>query len=122
MKNPPHVGGLIRRQVIEPLGLTVTEAAKVLGVGRQALSSLLNEKTALTTKMGLRVEKAFGPKMEHLMRMQLAFDLAQARTTDRGVRVERYVAKREGIARAGSEKKGRSEWSGAPRATGRRDR
>src|ERR1700732_3229190 len=108
MKNPPHVGGLIRRQVIEHLGLTVTEAAKVLGVGRQALSSLLNEKTALTTKMGLRVEKAFGPKMEHLMRMQLAFDLAQARTKDR---VERYIAKREGIAREGSEKKGRSEWS-----------
>jgi len=121
MKNPPHVGGLIRRQVIEPLGLTVTEAAKVLGIGRQALSSLLNEKTALTTKMGLRVEKAFGPKMEHLMRMQLAFDLAQARKADRGVRIERYVAKREGIARDGSEKKVRSEWSGPPRATGRRD-
>jgi addiction module HigA family antidote len=99
MKNPPHVGGLIRRQVIEPLGLTVTEAAKVLGVGRQALSSLLNEKTALTSKMGLRVEKAFGPKMEHLMRMQLAFDLAQARKAERGVRVKRYVSKREGIGR-----------------------
>src|SRR5271156_5950765 len=96
MKNPPHVGGLIRRQVIEPLGLTVTEAAKVLGVGRQALSSLLNGKTALTTKMGLRVEKAFVPKMEHLMRMQLAYDLAQARKAERGVRVERYVAKRKG--------------------------
>src|SRR5579862_7350768 len=91
MKNPPHVGGLIRREVITPLGLTVTEAAKVLGVGRQALSSLLNGKTALTTKMGLRVEQAFGPKMEHLMRMQLAFDLAQARKAARVVRVERYV-------------------------------
>jgi antitoxin HigA-1 len=77
MKNPPHLGGLIRRQVIDPLGLTVTDAAKVLGVGRQALSSLLNGKTALTTRMGLRIEKAFGPRMEHLMRMQLAFDLAQ---------------------------------------------
>jgi len=105
MKNPPHVGGLIRRQVIEPLGLTVTEAAKVLGVGRQALSSLLNGKTTLTTKMGLRVEKAFGPKMEHLMRMQLAFDLAQARKAERGVRVKRYVAKREGIIRDGPEKR-----------------
>ena len=76
MKNPPHVGGVIRRQVIEPLNLTVTEAAKALGVGRQALSSLLNEKAALTSDMALRVEKAFGPKMEHLMRMQLAYDLA----------------------------------------------
>ena len=121
MKNPPHVGGLIRRQVIEPLGLTVTEAAKVLGVGRQALSSLLNGKTALTTKMGLRVEKAFGPKMEHLMRMQLAFDLAQARKAERGVRVERYVARREGIIRAGAEKKLRSEGRARPGVTGRRD-
>ncbi len=79
MKNPPHVGGLIRRQVIEPLGLTVTEAAKALGVGRQALSSLLNGKAALTSEMGLRVEKAFGPKMEHLMRMQLAYRSARRR-------------------------------------------
>src|SRR3990172_7732279 len=79
MKNPPHVGGVIRRQVIEPLGLTVTEAAKALGVGRQALSSLLNEKAALTSDMALRIEKAFGPKMDHLMRMQLAYELAQTR-------------------------------------------
>jgi addiction module HigA family antidote len=108
MNNPPHVGGLIRREVIEPLGLTVTEAAKVLGVGRQALSSLLNGKAALTTEMGLRVEKAFGPKMEHLMRMQLAFDLAQARKAERGVAVKRYVGKREGITGGGPENKPRS--------------
>jgi antitoxin HigA-1 len=105
MKNPPHVGGLIRREVIEPLGLTVTEAAKVLGVGRQALSSLLNGKAALTSEMGLRVEKAFGPKMEHLMRMQLAFDLAEARKAERGISVKRYVAKRAGIIRDALEKK-----------------
>ena len=90
MKKPPHVGSLIRRQVIEPLGLTVTEAAKVLGVKRQALSSLLNEKSALTSDMALRVEKAFGPKMEHLMRMQLAHDLAQARHHESRIKVKRY--------------------------------
>ena len=90
MKKPPHVGGLIRRQVLEPLGLTVTEAAKALGVGRQALSSLLNEKAALTSDMALRVEKAFGPKMEHLMRMQLAYDLAQARNQESKIKVKRY--------------------------------
>jgi antitoxin HigA-1 len=89
MKNPPHVGGLILCEIIEPLGLTVTHAAKVLGVGRQALMTLLNGKAALTSEMGLRVEKAFGPKMEHLMRMQLAFDLAQARKMEHGVRVKR---------------------------------
>jgi antitoxin HigA-1 len=107
MQNPPHVGGVIRRQVIEPLGLTVTQAAKVLGVGRQALSSLLNGKSALTSEMGLRLEKAFGPKMEHLMRMQLAFDLAQARMMEREIRVKRYVAKRDGIVRDGFGKKAR---------------
>ena len=108
MKNPPHVGGLIRREVIEPLGLTVTEAAKALGVGRPALSSLLNGKTSLTSEMGLRVEKAFGPKMEHLMRMQLAFDLAQARKAERGVSVKRYVGKKAGIIRDAPENKARS--------------
>ena len=107
MKNPPHVGGLIWREIIEPLGLTVTEAAKVLGVGRQALSSLLNERTSLTTEMGLRVEKAFGPKMEHLMRMQLAFDLAQARNAERDIGVKRYVAKRAAVVREAVENKPR---------------
>jgi addiction module HigA family antidote len=92
MKNPPHVGGLIRREVIDPLGLTVTEAAKALHVGRQALSALLNEKAALTSDMALRIEKVFGPKMEHLMRMQLAYDLAQARKGERAISVKRYVA------------------------------
>lgn len=100
MNNPPHVGGLIRRQVIEPLGLTVTEAAKALGVGRQALSTLLNEKAALTSDMALRIEKAFGPKMDHLMRMQLAHDLARARKQERSIKVTRYVAK-EGAERSG---------------------
>ncbi len=97
MKNPPHVGGVIRREVIEPLGLTVTEAAKALGVGRQALSTLLNEKAALTSDMALRVEKAFGPKMEHLMRMQLAYDLAQARERESKIKVKRYEA--EGLSK-----------------------
>ncbi|MEO5658134.1 MAG: HigA family addiction module antitoxin, partial [Nitrospiria bacterium] len=85
-----------RREVIEPLGLTVSEAAKALGVGRQALSSLLNEKAALTSDMALRVEKAFGPKMEHLMRMQLAYELAQARKEERSIGVKRYVVKKGG--------------------------
>ena len=89
MKNPPHVGGVIRRQVIEPL-VTVTQAAKALGVGRQALSSLLNEKAALTSDMAIRIEKAFGPKMEHLMRMQLAHDLAQARESEGKIKVKRF--------------------------------
>jgi antitoxin HigA-1 len=90
MKNPPHPGGVIPRQVIEPLGLSVTEAASILGVTRQALSLLLNERTDLSSEMALRIEKAFGPKMDHLMRMQLAFDLARQRQREGRVRVKRY--------------------------------
>lgn len=91
MKNPPHVGGLIRREIIEPLGLSVTEAASVLGVTRQALSNLLNERTALSSDMALRIEKAFGPKMDHLMRMQLAFDLVEARRRETQIKVKRFA-------------------------------
>lgn len=90
MKSPPHLGGFIRREVIAPLGLSVTEAATALGVTCQALSNLLNERVALTTDMALRIEKAFGPKMDHLMRMQLAFDLAEARGRERTIKVKRY--------------------------------
>ena len=90
MKNPPHPGGVIRRQVIEPLGLSVTDAAGILGVTRQALSLLLNERTDLSPEMALRIEKAFGPKMDHLMRMQLAFDLARQRQREGRIRVKRY--------------------------------
>jgi antitoxin HigA-1 len=63
----------------------------VLGVTRQALSNLLNERTGLSPDMALRIEKAFGPKMDHLMRMQLAFDLAQARRREADIKVKRFV-------------------------------
>jgi addiction module HigA family antidote len=90
MKKPPHLGGFVRREIIEPLGLSVTEAAAALGVTRQALSNLLNERTSLTAEMALRIEKAFGPKMDHLMRMQLAYDLAQARARESEIEVRPF--------------------------------
>jgi addiction module HigA family antidote len=89
MKNPPHIGSFIRTEVVEPFDLSVTDAAEILGVTRQALNNLLNEKSALTPEMALRIEKAFGPKMDHLLRMQLAFDIAQARRRERGIKVRR---------------------------------
>lgn len=89
MKNPPHVGGFVRTEVIEPFGLTVTEAAKVLGVTRQALNNLINEKASLSAEMALRIEKAFGPKMDHLLRMQLAYDTAKARAKESSLKVQR---------------------------------
>ena len=93
IKSPPHLGGFIRREIIEPLGLSVTDAAVALDVTRQALSNLLNERTSLSTEMALRIEKDFGPKMEHLMRMQLAYDLAQMRAHQDDVAVEPYKAR-----------------------------
>jgi addiction module HigA family antidote len=90
MKSPPHLGSFIRREIIEPLGLSVTGAASALGVTRQALSNLLNERTSLSADMALRIEKAFGPKMDHLMRMQLAFDLAEARRHENEIKVKRF--------------------------------
>lgn len=91
MKHPPHPGGIVRRQVVEPLELTVSDTAAILGVSRQAVSLLLNERTDLTPQMALRIEKAFGPKMDHLMRMQLAYDLALQRGQEKTIRVKRYV-------------------------------
>jgi antitoxin HigA-1 len=89
MKDPPHIGGFIRREIVEPLGLTVTEAAGALGVTRQALNNLLNEKSSLSAEMALRIEKAFGPKMDHLLRMQLEYDMAQARKREAGIKVRK---------------------------------
>ena len=90
MQNPPHPGGLIRREVIDPLNLSVSDAAQLLGVSRQAVSLLLNERTDLSPQMALRIEKAFGPKMDHLMRMQLAYDLAKQRAQEKKINVKRY--------------------------------
>jgi addiction module HigA family antidote len=90
MRNPSHLGGFIRREVLEPLGLSVTEAASALDVTRQTLSNLVNEKATLTADMALRLEKAFGVSMELLMRMQLAYDLAQARARAGTIKVKRY--------------------------------
>jgi len=91
MKNPPHVGGFIRREIVVHLGLSVTDAASALGVTRQALSNLLNERTSLSADMALRIEKAFGPNMDHLMRMQLAFDLVEARRREAEIKVKRFA-------------------------------
>jgi addiction module HigA family antidote len=79
MKNPPHPGGLIRREVLEPLGLSISRAAAILGIGRGTLTSLVNGRTPLTFEVALRIEKAFGPRMDHLMRMQYAYDFARTR-------------------------------------------
>src|SRR5271169_328780 len=92
MARPAHPGQFIRMEVIEPLGLSVTQAAKALGVTRPALSALLNGRSALSPDMALRIEKAFGPRMDTLLRMQTSFDIADARKRATEIKVKRYVA------------------------------
>lgn len=79
MKNPPHPGDLIRTEIIEAHGLSVSKAAAILKVRRATLSDLLAGKAALSPEMALRIEKAFGPDMNHLLQMQLAYDVAKTR-------------------------------------------
>ena len=88
IKNPPHPGDFIRTEIVEPAGLTVTAAAASLGVSRPALSSLLNGKAGLSGEMALRIEKAFGVKMDTLMRMQSACEIAQTRKREKLIRVQ----------------------------------
>lgn len=92
LKNPPHPGGFVRTEIVEPLGLSVTAAAQALGVTRPALSSLLNERSSLSPEMALRIEKAFGVRMDTLMRMQSSYDIARARLRENDIRVRRFTA------------------------------
>ena len=89
MKNPPHPGDFIRTEIIEPAGLSVTAAAAALQVSRPALSSLLNSKANLSGEMALRLEKAFGVKLDTLMRMQASYDIAQTRKREKEIRIRR---------------------------------
>jgi addiction module HigA family antidote len=92
MKNPPHVGRVIWHGILEPLGLSITKAAEILGVRRATLSDLVNGKAALTAEMALRIHKAFGPEVGHLLRMQVAYDAAQIGKRAKSIKVKRYVA------------------------------
>jgi len=90
MKNPPHPGDFVKTEIVQAAGLTVTAAARALHVSRPALSSLLNGKADLSGEMALRIEKAFGVKMDTLMRMQSAYDIAQTRKTAGKMRIPRF--------------------------------
>ena len=98
MHDPPHPGGSILRACLEPLGLSVTAGAKVLGVTRQALSNVVNGKSGISPEMAIRLTKAFGSTPETWLRMQLAFDLAAARKNERNIKVRRQPVPRESRA------------------------
>jgi addiction module HigA family antidote len=92
MHNPVHPGCIVREECLEPLGLTVTEAAKGLGVTRQALSDVVNEKASISVDMAMRLSKAFGSTPEVWLGMQTAYDLWHARKRMRSLAVKRFKA------------------------------
>ena len=93
MLNPPHPGVFVKEELIDPNNLTITTAADVLGVDRRTLSNFVNAKSSLSPEMGLRIEKAFGIKMDTLMRMQTSFDIAKARKLAGTIKIKRYEAR-----------------------------
>lgn len=90
MKNPVHPGRMVMSGCLEPLGLSVTEGAKALGVSRLTLSKIVNEKSGISPDMAIRLSKAFGSTPETWLQMQLAHDLARAREHEDEIHVDRY--------------------------------
>lgn len=99
MLNPSHPGDFIKHEIVAPLGLSVTAAAKALGVSRPTLSSLLNQRASLSGEMAVRIEKAFGVSVETLMRMQSAYDIAQTRKRQHRIKVARFRPSRPARSR-----------------------
>ena len=90
MHDPPHPGRVVRQECLEPLGLTVTKAARVLGVTRQAVNNLVNGHSGISPEMAIRLSKAFGGSPEVWLRMQMNYDLAQVRKREAEIDVTRY--------------------------------
>lgn len=93
MISPPHPGLAIRHDCLEPLSLSITEAAKILGVSRQALNNVVNGKAGISAEMAIRLGKAFGGGAETWFRIQTAYDLAQAMKRADEIKVERVEPK-----------------------------
>jgi addiction module HigA family antidote len=95
MKTPVHPGRIVRFDCLEPLGLSVTAGARVLGVSRQALNNIVNGKSGISPEMAIRLTKAFGSTEETWLRMQLAYDLAAARKHESKIKVRRQHVPQE---------------------------
>ena len=89
MKNPPHPGRIVRQECLEPLGLSVTDGAKALGVSRNALSELVNERRGISPEMAIRLSKAFGSSPEVWAGLQFDYDMAQAMKQADRIKVQR---------------------------------
>ena len=92
MKNPPHPGLSIRHDCLEPLGLTVSDAARHLGVSRKQLSSIINGRAGISPEMAIRLDKAFGGGASTWYHIQAAYDLAQVVKRASDIKVERVKA------------------------------
>ena len=90
MHNPPHPGEIVKMECLEPLGLSVARAAQGLGVSRQALADIVNEKVGVSVEMSVRLSKAFGSTPETWLRMQMAYDLWQISEREDQIEVERF--------------------------------
>jgi addiction module HigA family antidote len=95
MKSPAHPGRIVRSACFEPLGLSVTEGAKILGVTRQTLTKIVNGKSGISAEMAIRLTKAFGSSAETWVRMQASYDLAQARKVESKIKVRRQHVPQE---------------------------
>ena len=91
MKNPPHPGRIVRQEYIEPLGLTVTRAARALGVTRQTLNNLVNGRAGVSPEMAIRLSKAFGSSPDVWLGMQMEYDLAKAEMRTRSIKVQKVA-------------------------------
>ena len=92
MHNPPHPGKVVRRQCLEPLGLTVTETAKGLGVSRNTLSMLLHGRLKISPEMAIRLSQGFGGTPESWLQQQMQYDLWYARQRKRKIEVRKFEA------------------------------
>jgi addiction module HigA family antidote len=93
MKMPSHPGEVFYWGVLEPLEVSVSEAARVLGVRRATLSAVVNARAALSPDLAMRIEKAFGPKVDLMLRIQAAYDAAEVRKREKAIKVKRYIAR-----------------------------
>jgi len=99
MKNPPHPGNSIKDACLDPLNLSVTDAAGVLGVARHTLSRVINGQAGISPEMAIRLERAGWSNADHWMRLQAAYDLAQARMNAGAIKVKRYAPLLVGTSR-----------------------
>lgn len=92
MYNPPHPGEILRELCLEPLGISITDAARSLGISRKTLLSILNGRSGISSEMAIRLSRAFDTSAESWLNQQVQYDLWKAEQSADGIRVEKVVA------------------------------